>query len=197
MNLITMKSAPIKRSLQSALLLLICAACEAGTPLLAQTKATEKPWQEVVSSEGRFRVLLPDTPSELLVPLNGKILNVDLRIFAVSSPVASYSVMFGDFPVVNDREEIKTAFDSGRDRVLAEHKLRLVSEKDISSLSTFAREYVMDDGAFLIRDRVYYNKGRVYEVVFAGPGVNGMPAALGQYYDGLATKFFNSFKIVS
>ena len=82
-------------------------------------------------------------------------------------------------------------------RALTQGNLRLISEKDISKPGMIGREYVMDDGAFVIRNRVYYIKGRLYETIFAGPGLNGMPAGLVQYYDGLAAKFFNSFKIGS
>jgi hypothetical protein len=176
----------------------VCVLCsESSTRLVAQRQAPkDKPWREVVSTEGRFRVLLPDTPSELFVPIPGQIVNTEVRVFAVKSAVASYAVVVGDFPGA-DAEELKLAFDNGRDRALSDGKLRLISEKDISAPGIMGREYVMDDGAFVIRNRVYYNKGRLYETIFAGPGLNGMPTGLAKYYDGLASKFFNSFKIGS
>ena len=54
---------------------------------------------------------------------------------------------------------------------------------------------VLDDGAFVFRTRVYYTKGRLYQTIFSNPGLNGMPAGMDQYFDGLAAKFLNSFKI--
>lgn len=140
-------------------------------------------------------MLMPDTPSEMFVPIHGQIVNTDVRVFVVRNSVATYAVLFGDFPGGAEPEELKTAFDNGRDRALTEGKLQLISEKDISSAGMMAREYIMDDGAFVIRNRVYYNKGRLYETIFAGPALNAMPTGLVQYYDGLAAKFFNSFKI--
>jgi hypothetical protein len=140
---------------------------------------------------------MPDTASELFVPIRGQIVNTEARVFVVRNEVAIYAVMFTDFPDVEEPAVLKNAFDNGRDRALTESKLQLISEKDISKPGLMGREYVMDDGAFVIRNRVYYNKGRLYETIFAGPGLNGMSAGLVQYYDGLAAKFFNSFKIGS
>jgi len=192
-----MNPTQIQNLVTGALLMIACVLySESTTRLVAQRQTpSEKPWNELVSSEGRFRVLMPDTPSELFVPIHGQIVNTDVRVFVVRNSVATYAVLFGDFPSSSEPEELKTAFDNGRDRALTEGKLQLISEKDISSPGMMAREYVMDDGAFVIRNRVYYNKGRLYETIFAGPALNAMPAGLVRYYDGLAAKFFNSFKI--
>jgi hypothetical protein len=194
-----MNSTQIKKLMSAALLIVSCVLYSGSTIRLVAQRRTpsEKPWNELVSSEGRFRVLMPDTPSELFVPVRGQIVNTQVHAFVVKNSVAIYAVVFGDFPGGAEREELKTAFDNGRDRALTEGKLELISEKDISSPGIMAREYVMDDGAFVIRNRVYYNKGRLYETIFAGPALNAMPAGLVQYYDGLAARFFNSFKVDS
>ena len=178
-------------------LLLVIACSDANARLMAQKHvAVEKPWREVVSSEGQFRVLLPDIPNEVFVPVNGQIVHTEFRAFTVKSPVAEYAVLFGDFPESStDTEAIRAAFDNGRDRALTEGKFILVSEKDISTAVAPAREYVFDDGAFVVRTRVYFVKKRVYQTVFGAPGQRGMSPALVQYYDGLAAKFLNSFKI--
>jgi hypothetical protein len=170
-----------------------------NNPVVGQKQtATDKAWPEVVSSEGRFRVLMPDTPNELSVPINGQIVHTEGHAFIVRTPVAVYAVLFADFPGASTEPEmIRAAFDNGRDRALSEGKLILISEKSLSNSNMPAREYVFDDGAFIIKTRVYYVKGRLYQAIFGAPGVNGMPAAMGQYYDGLAAKFFNSFKVGS
>ncbi|HYX28423.1 MAG TPA: hypothetical protein VE863_07645 [Pyrinomonadaceae bacterium] len=175
----------------------ICVYAGSMARLSAQTKAANnKPWQELISTEGRFRVLLPDTPDERFIPVTGQILTSDVRVFVVKSDVAIYAVIFGELTDEgSDREVQKAILDNGRDHALAEGKLRLVSEKDLSSAGTLGRQYIMEDSAFVIRNRVYFNKNRVYETIFVSPGLNAMPPALVQYYDGLASKFFNSFKI--
>jgi hypothetical protein len=132
----------------------------------------------------------------MFVPINGQIVHTEFRALTVRSSVAVYAVLFGDFPDTSkDPEIIRAAFDNGRDRAITEGKLILVSEKDISTASIPAREYIFEDGAFLVRTRVYYVKERLYQVIFGSPLLNGMPAGLTQYYDGLAAKFLNSFKI--
>lgn len=193
-----MKALRISRLLCCALALFVCVAHgEANARLMAQKRAAaDKPWQELASNDGHFRILLPDTPNEMFIPVNGQFVHTEARIFAVKSPTAVYIVLFGDFPTESaDAESIRAAFDNGRDRAINEGKLILISEKDISTGITPAREYVLDDGAFVFRTRVYYTKGRLYQTIFGGPGLNGMPAGLTQYYDGLAAKFLNSFKI--
>jgi hypothetical protein len=166
--------------------------------LVAQKEsAADKPWRELISSEGRFRVLLPGVPSEMFVPVQGQIVNTEMRVFAIKTSVAVYAVTYSDFPSDTEPEELKAAFDNGRDRALTEDKLQLISEKDVSAPGIMGREYVMDNGAFVIRNRVYYNQGRLYQAIFSGPKLNGMPPGLVQYYDGLAAKFFKSFKIGS
>jgi hypothetical protein len=166
---------------------------------MAQKQASsDKPWQEIVSTEGHFRVLLPDTPNEVFMPIDGQFVHTEFRAFTIKSPVALYAVLFGDFPNSStDRETIAAAFDNGRDRAMSEGKLMLISEKDISTAGLPAREYVFGDGAFVVRTRVYFMKERVYQTIFGRPALNGMPAGMVQYYDGLAATFFNSFKIGS
>jgi hypothetical protein len=186
------------RLLSCALFMLICFMySESSTRVRAQKQpANNKPWQEVVSSEGQFRVLLPETPSEMFLPISGQFVRTDVRVFAVKSPVAIYAVLFWDVPSESsDAETIRAAFDNGRERAISEGKLILVKEKDISSAGTFAHEYILNDGAFVFRTRVYYTKGRFYQTIFSNPGLNGMPAGMDQYFDGLAAKFLNSFKI--
>jgi hypothetical protein len=191
-------NAQISKLAYCALALLLSFTCsDLDTPVMAQKQAAnDKPWRELVSSEGHFRVLLPDTPNEMFMPINTQFIHTDVRVFAVTSTVAFYAVLFGDFTTETpDAETIRAAFDNGRDRAISEGKLILISEKDISTAKTPAREYVMDDGAFVFRTRVYFVKGRMYQTVFGGPGLRGMAAPMVQYYDGLAAKFLNSFKI--
>ena len=199
-EVLVIKPARITQLLFSALCLLACVLFTTTKECVVAQKQTanDKAWLEVASSEGRFRVLMPDTPNEISVPINGQIVHTEGHAFFVRTPVAFYAVLFTDFPGASTEPEmIRAAFDSGRDRAMAEGKLILISEKGLSNANMPAREYVFDDGAFIIKTRVYYIKGRLYQAIFGAPGVNGMPAAMAQYYDGLAAKFFNSFKVGS
>ena len=60
--------------------------------VVAQRVGRDKAWQELVSTEGRFRVLMPDTPEDRFVPVIGQIVNTASPISAGemnSRPVAS------------------------------------------------------------------------------------------------------------
>lgn len=166
-------------------------------PLMAQKQAPkDKPWQEVVSNEGHFRVLLPDTPDETFVPFSAQIIHTEVRMFSVRRPEAFFAVLFGNYPnEERDPESIRQHFDNSRDRALTEGKLVLLKEKEIGTANAPAREYVLDDGAFVYRVRLYYSKGVLYETLFGAPRLNQVSTGLVQYYDGLAAKFLNSFKI--
>src|SRR6185503_13692758 len=105
--------------LYCALCLIACALyCQSPGQVMAQRQTTsDKPWQELVSTEGHFRVMLPDTPSESFIPLTGQIFKDDMRVYSVKTPVAMFGVLFGELPEeAKDRETLRAAFDAGRDR---------------------------------------------------------------------------------
>lgn len=160
-----------------------------------QTAGSDKPWQELVSAEGKFRVLIPDAPSEMSVPGTSQGAG-PAQVYFVRSSVASYAVIYGDVSNVMDEDLVRTALESASAFLQANGKLRVVGEKNIGSAGVLARQFVVDDGAFITTARVYYTKGRLYEVLFSRPGLSGPSTdALLRFYDGLSGKFFNSFKI--
>jgi hypothetical protein len=191
------KSARVKQLLVFALLFGCILRSESNAQSISQKQQpSDKPWQELVSTEGRFSVLMPDTPEEQFVPVPGQIVSTEMHAYLLRSDVATYAVLYTDYPDASkDPDLLKTAFDSGRDRALASGAVRLVSEKDISTANIPGRELVVADGANVMKNRVFFRNGRLYEVIFVAPQVNGMSAELVKFYDGLASKFFGSFKI--
>ena len=173
--------------------------CLLNTSLLvAQRVARDKAWQELVSTEGRFRVLMPDTPEDRFVPVIGQIVNTEMHAYFARNAAAGCVVAYADFPQVSkDPRVLQKAFDNGRAAALAGGKVRLISEKDISTATLPGREFVIDDGVNVTRDRMYYSNGRLYQVIFIAPQLSGMSDELVSFYDGLASKFFGSFKIGS
>jgi hypothetical protein len=192
------KSAKFKRPIYFTLCLFSWLLFAHSNPqVLAQTRAvTDKPWQELVSSEGKFRVLLPDAASEMSVP---SVVRGDSggRLYFVKSSVAVYAIITSELPQTSeDPDLVKAALESTSDFLVASGKLRVIGEKNISSPGIQARQFTLDDGAFITTARVYFTKGRLYELIFSRPGLGeASPHALAQFYDGLAVKFFNSFKI--
>ncbi|MFN2577583.1 MAG: hypothetical protein ABR607_07830 [Pyrinomonadaceae bacterium] len=166
-----------------------------GSPVIAQKSGDDKPWQELVSVEGRFRVLLPETPDERFVPVTGQMVDTEMHAYFVRTSVASYVVIYADFPNLStDPDMLKQAFDSGRERALSGGAVRLSSDKDISAANMPGRELVFDDSANVVTDRMYFVDGRLYQVMFLRPDLRGMPDGMVKFYEGLSTKFFSSFK---
>ena len=166
--------------------------------VVAQKVGRDKAWQELVSTEGRFRVLMPDTPEDRFVPVIGQIVNTEMHAYFARNAAAGCVVAYVDFPHASkDPRILQKAFDNGRASALANGKVRLISEKDISTADMPGREFVIDDGVSVTRDRLYYSNGRLYQVIFIAPQLGGMSDEIVKFYDGLASKFFDSFKIGS
>ena len=167
--------------------------CPSTSLVISQKLSTDKPWQEVVSVEGRFRVLLPDIPDERFVPATVQSVDTEMHAYFVRTPVASYAVIYADFPNMGE-DLLSTAFDNGRERALSSKTVRLLSEKDITTANIPGRELVFDDSANVVTDRMYFVNGRLYQVMFMRPDLSGMPNEMVKFYDGLSAKFFSSFK---
>ena len=198
MNPSSITSARVKQVLVLVALLFACVLPigSSAQSISQQLQPNNKPWEELVSPEGRFTVLMPGTPEEHFLPVPGQVVSTEVHAFLVKSEVATYAVLYGDLTdEAKDPDLLKTLFDSGRDRILATGRVRLVSEKDISSGNTMGREWVIDDGAQVIKSRVFCRGGRLYQMIFVGPEVSGMSTELVKFYDGLTSKFFGSFKI--
>jgi len=197
MNFPSINSKRVKGIIFVVLLFAYGLGAETNAQSTRQTQPpADKPWQEFVSSEGHFTVLMPEVPNEQFVPVQGQFVNTEAHVYFVRTNVASYAVGYADFPDAwKDPDLVRTAFDSGRDRLLAAGMLHLVSEKDISTASLPGREWVIDDGAQVMKDRAYYRNGRLYQAIFVSPQVDGMSPELVKFYDGLSSKFFGSFKI--
>jgi hypothetical protein len=192
------KTAGIKQLVPCALCLLVCLLwSQSDTRVMAQRRpVSDQPWQEIVSTEGKFRVLVPDAPSEMSMPGSA---GAGAQLYFVKSTVAIYAVMFGDLSNTQDDPDLmKAVLENASAFLQASGKLRVLGEKNISSAGIQARQFILDDGAFVTTARVYYTKGRIYQVLFSRPGLSGTSAGpMLQFYDGLSGKFFNSFKIGS
>jgi len=160
---------------------------------------TDKPWSELVSTEGRFSVLMPETPQEQFLPVPGQVVSTEVHVYVATTDVATYAVIYSDLPeLAKDPDLLNTIFDSGRERLAGNGLFRMISEKDISSGKTMGREWVTEYGrAQVIKSRIFYRNERLYQIIFAGPQVDGVSADLVKFYDGLSSKFFSSFKIKS
>jgi len=184
------------RRLCCAAIVFCCLLYDQPTSLVvAQQSRSDKAWQELVSTAGRFRVLLPDIPEERFVPITGQIVNTEMRTYFVRTSVASYVVTYTDFPnVAKDPRSLRKSFDDVREGLLSNGRLRLLSEKNITMGNVPGREIVFDDGANVVTSKMYFVNGRLYQLMFLRPQLSGMPDDMVRFYDGLSSKFFGSFK---
>jgi hypothetical protein len=119
---------------------------------------------EYRDDEGRFRILLPGTPS----PLNEKVLGKGARAVQLKQPSGEYTVAW------SDPEPGKAGAEEQLDRhcnlAVENLKGKALSHKTISLAGQPGRELLVEagDGQVLVRLRLYLVDGRLYQVAVGG-----------------------------
>ena len=185
------------------LLLTFPALCSAQSQSTNQVQGGE--WKEFVSTEGRFSVLLPGTPSRLTQPVDN--VSGKVAIFTVLETADGvYVVMFSDISANSTGPEIKMrALDAGRDRMLAKDPgLRLVSENNISLAEHPGREWLVADKQEVTRGRSYVVDNRLYVNLFVMSNSSALNTgsdlrsaeSLSALFETKSLRFLDSFKLL-
>jgi TonB family protein len=156
-----------------------------------------KAWKEFSSAEGRFSVLLPGTPTEKVEFHDSPVGKLEVHIFTLRT-FAEYLVMYVEYPPnIEEEGNVRAFLDRIRDGSLEGVNGTLLEEKDISfegHPGRFMRAQIVDD--HVIRVRIFVVKNRLYQV-----GVimrdKDAPQGILKFNEETATKFLDSFKLVS
>ncbi len=171
---------------------------EAPPPPPPAVEYNARAWKTFVSPEGGFSVSMPGTPvkaGELLTSDSGPLAHYS---HTLKTSMAEYGVSYSDFPyAINEPEQIKSSFDSGRDALLADMKLRLTSERDITIDGFPGRQIVAESETYAFHDRFLAVNKRLYQVVIVVPKGKQKPTELARFYDSTVDKFFGSFKLIN
>jgi hypothetical protein len=79
----------------------------------------------------------------------------------------------------------------------------LISEKEIFLSEQTGREWLVEKGDLILRIRAFFIKGRVYQIAIGTPRnvtfksgqTSANPSDRTQFYESIATKFLDSFKL--
>jgi hypothetical protein len=138
-----------------------------GAVLLALIGCQWLRWKEFTSSEGRFSVLMPGTPTDQAQKVNSPVGVIDLHVFVVEQSGAQYLVAYNDYPdamvKTGDPEKV---LDGARNGIVANVRGRLLSEVKITLQQFPGRELkvMVPDGAQMMQTRLYFVKNRLYQV---------------------------------
>ena len=175
------------------------AAAQGSRPAQTRPATEETParWQEFVSEEGGFSVMIPGRFTETRERLNTPAGPVLMRTFQLQTANATYHVMYGDYSAqANDRETMRRVYDGGRDAVLDSPNVRLVSEMELRVDGVLGRELVLEWAETLMRGRYVMMGRRFYQVMVAVPRNRNLPARNTSQLEAEINKYLNSFKIM-
>jgi hypothetical protein len=156
----------------------------------AAVSADDKPaWKEFASKEGRFKVLMPGTPTQKQLDTESDFGKGVLHMNTVQSGKTMYGANYCDFPAKIKEVPIKQVLDSSRDGAVANLEGKLASEQDLKLGDHPGREIRIEvaGGKQLFRARVYLVEQRLYQVVVFGT----KDAATSKEAD----KFLDSFQL--
>jgi hypothetical protein len=148
-------------------------------------------WQEFVSAEGRFRVLIPGTPKFKDSVVHTRLGSLPVKAYDLERDEYEFSVFFGDLDTegladISPEEWI----DAERTIYIARANARLVSEKSLSLHGYFGKErrYQLSVGGFVAR-RMYAVNRRIYTV--------NLSRKKQEVPEDVAARFFDSFEILA
>ncbi len=184
-------------------LLTFAGAVAAQDPPPPAAEYSSKIWKEFTSKEGRFSVSFPGTPKQQDRTLETPLGPVKTHDFVVQSDVSTYYLTYSEFPNIGPLTagDQKEMLDSSRDRAIRDGA-KLISEADVSVGGTPAREFLAEKNGMIVRARVVYSNGRLYNLIIgvaantafreAKPSAN--IADRTELFEAISAKFFDSFK---
>jgi hypothetical protein len=142
-----------------------CLAVLAIFTLAAPARPAEK--VEYTSKEGQYKAIFKATPSEK----EERVLGLNVKIAFLETLDGMFAVAFSDLPRRLIPTDAHKALDGARDMMLKTIKATLVKEEQIKLEKKYPGRDVTGElpkGGGLIRCRIYFVDGRVYEVMVGG-----------------------------
>lgn len=159
-------------------------------------------WKEFSSAEGRFKVLLPGTPTASEQKEATQLGELVVHSFHYEG-VTAYDLMYVEFPAninVEDPAVFKKSYEDMRNGMLSnisQANPRIVKETDFSLDNCPGKFLHLDLGAYgTIRLKFIAVKNRVYSISVASRKAQQGVMGSDNDYEEIAMTFLNSFQIV-
>jgi hypothetical protein len=151
-------------------------------------------WKEFISEEGRFSILLPGTPEEVVRETDFPSGKTQGHYFNLRT-YADFGFSYAQFPGTMETPELAKRFlDGSRARSIA-GKGKLLEDQEISvdgHPGFFIKAEVT--GGYIYRHKMFIVGSRSYQIVFVSKDKGVSPAVL-NYHESAAKKFFDSLKL--
>jgi hypothetical protein len=147
-------------------------------------------WQEFISAEGRFRVLMPGTPKLEDSVVHTRLGSLPVKAYDCNSGDHEFAVFFGDLDSGNlENISPEEWIDAVRDIYIVRSKANLLAEKKLSGRGLLGKEtrYELSVGWVVVR-RMYAANRRIYTVNFSRKQ-RDIP-------EDILAHFFDSFQIL-
>lgn len=158
-----------------------------------EREAVEANWKEFTSAAGGFSILFPDTPVEKTEAME----TVDTHLISLQT-FAEYSVMYADYPdpIVSD-VMAHSILNSGVRRAISPDS-KLLERKEISldgNLGKYLKERLPDGK--ILRAKILLVGQRLFQIAITTPEENGKTDESLKFYDSVASKYLDSFKLIA
>jgi hypothetical protein len=152
----------------------------------ANTATDTGGWVRFMSDNGRFSVLMPETPEEKTETTPSEHGPYTTHLFIVRDTQNVYLIGWVDYdPSFNFNKQ--SELDANRDNFVKGVKATLTSSRSLTLDGFQALEFSAETADRIFRSRVYMVGRRPYQIVIGVPKENEDPV--------LVNRFFNSFKV--
>jgi hypothetical protein len=157
-------------------------------------------WKEFKSQEGAFSIVFPGQPKTRIQPTEAPGITFTLHLIQLTT-FAEYSVMYADYPEsISDRDPAvaQGVLDDGLAGAVAEVHSKLLSVKEISIDGHSGRLYAERmPGGEVLRGKTFLVDNRLFQIAITTPKEEGVDAETVNFYKQTATKFLDSFRLIS
>ena len=155
-------------------------------PPAATTAAVEGVWSTFSSKPGRFSVLLPGTPVDLIETKSSEQGPYTTHLYILKDQRNVFVIGWVDYdPSFNFNRHLE--LEMNRDKFIQNQKARLLETRDIRIDGYQAIEFTAEAPEQIFRSRVYMVGRRPYLIIVGSP--KGLDDSE------IVSKFFNSFKV--
>ncbi len=161
-------------------------------------------WATFVAPMGNFSVMMPGEPTYVKREVQGPLGSNSNYTYMLRTSVGNFLVIIVELPVTpKNPRHIKSVLDASFTSVRENKNQKIWIERDLKIAGHDGLEALIEDGDQMLMDRVFITRNVVYHLIlvvsratmFKNSTPSSNPSDRTEFYQTLATKFFDSFKL--
>lgn len=161
-------------------------------------------WETFISPIGHFSVMMPGEPGYTKLEVESEIGLLPSHAYLVRTSAGNFLVNVTELPIAPPSpQEMKALLKDIFGDVRKDKNKKIWVERDLKIAGHDGLEVLIEDGDMMLVDKVFMTRNVVYHLMlFVSPATmfkNGKPSSSPsdhtEFYQTLATKFFDSFKL--